>query len=48
MKRWIVIAAALLGACSTAQGVDAFEHLCRRDSARSCPDDTNTPIKFPR
>lgn len=44
MKRSFVIPALLLGACSTVQPVDAFADLCRPQSNRSCPSDTDTPI----
>jgi len=44
VKYLVVIAALLLGACSTVQPVDAFADLCRPESNRSCPGDTDTPI----
>ena len=44
MKYLVVIAALLLGACSTVQPTDPFAELCRPESNRSCPGDTNTPF----
>jgi uncharacterized lipoprotein YmbA len=44
MKRLVVLATVLLGACSTAQPMDPFAHLCRAQSNESCPSDTDAPI----
>jgi len=44
MKRLVVIATVLLGACSTVQPIDPFAHLCRPQSNESCPGDTDAPI----
>ena len=44
MKRFFVVAAVLLGACSTVQPTDSFAHLCPAQSNESCPGDTDAPI----
>ena len=43
---FVVIAVALLGACSTMQPTepDSIAHLCRAQSNESCPGDIGTPI----
>ena len=43
MKRLVVIATVLLGACSTVQPIDPFAHLCRAQSNESCPGDVDSP-----
>jgi len=48
MKRWIVVAAALLAACSSVapSKTDAFGHFCRAQSFASCPADTDAPLRL--
>jgi uncharacterized lipoprotein YmbA len=46
MKRLIVFAAALLGACSSVAPSDPFAHLCRPQSFASCPTDTDSPVRL--
>ena len=46
MKRLLVLAAALLGACSSLPPSDPFAHFCRPQSFASCPSDTDTPIRL--
>ena len=47
MKRLLVVAAALLGACSSLQPSDPFaQHLCRAQSFASCPTDIDSPARL--
>jgi hypothetical protein len=46
MKRLFILAAALLGACSSVAPSDPFAHLCRPQSFASCPTDTDTPVRL--
>ena len=51
MKRFFVLSAVLLGACSSVPpsaplAQDPFAQNCRAQSSRSCPGDTDTPIRL--
>jgi uncharacterized lipoprotein YmbA len=46
MKRLLVLASALLGACSSLQPSDPFAHLCRAQSFASCPADIDRPARL--